>query len=136
MKKTRRVLVFLLSITALLSACSGSGNESVTSGDIDLSSYPVQTNETLTYWRSLPVNISTSVDNYGATEIAKELEKRTGIKINYLHPAAGQENEALNLMISSNELPDIILSHWGQYPGGPTRAIDEEVLLPLEETNY
>lgn len=133
MKKTRRVLVFLLSITALLSACSGSGNESVTSGNIDLSSYPVQTNETLTYWRSLPVNISTSVDNYGATEIAKEFEKRTGIKINYLHPAAGQENEALNLMISSNELPDIILSHWGQYPGGPTRAIDEEVLLPLEK---
>lgn len=133
MKKPIKALAIMLSITALLTACGGSENATVSDKDIDLSSYPVQTDETLTYWRSLPINISTSVDNFGATEIAQEFERRTGIKIKYQHPAAGQETEALNLMISSNELPDIINTHWGQYPGGPTRAIDEEVIVPLDE---
>lgn len=132
MKKSKKVLLFALSAAMLLSACGPDNNE-VSTSETDLSSYPVQTEETLTYWRSLPVNISTSVDNFGATEFAQELEKRTGITIKYLHPAAGMETEALNLMISSNDLPDIIETHWGQYPGGPNKALDEEVIISLDE---
>ena len=133
MKKTNKVFAALVCLSLLLTACSGAGNKKVSSGTTDLSSYPVKTEETLTYWRELPVNISTSVDNFGATELAQEYEKRTGIKIKYLHPAAGQSGEALNLMISANELPDIIETHWGLYPGGAARAINEEVILPLND---
>lgn len=132
MRKTKRALLIAMSAAMLLSAC-GQDKGVVSSGNIDLSSYPVQTDETLTYWTTLPVNISTSVDNYGATEIAQEIEKRTGIKVKYLHPAAGMDKEALNLMVSSNDLPDIIYTHWGQYPGGPAKAISEEVIVPLNE---
>lgn len=131
MKKIMKTMALGLSLAMLLTACSGN-NGGTTVGTTDLSSYPVQTDETLTYWRPLSVHISTSVDNFGATEIAQEYEKRTGIKIKYLHPVAGQDTESLNLMISSNDLPDIIHTSWGLYPGGPTKAINEEVILPLD----
>ncbi len=133
MKKTTRILAFLLGLSLLLTACGGPKNNVSTGNTADLSSYPIQTDETLTYWRALPVNISTSVDNFGATEIAQEFERRTGVKITYQHPAAGQETEALNLMISSNELPDIVLNTWNLYAGGPQKAVDEEVILPLDD---
>lgn len=119
MKKTVKAFALILSAMMILSAC---GKKTDT---------PELTGE-LTYWRSLPVNISTSVDNYGATEIAKEMSARTGITVKYLHPAAGMENQALNLMIASNDLPDIIETHWGRYPGGPVNAIDEEVIIAID----
>ena len=133
MKKTKIALALLMSATILLAGCGGKEKGTVANSDMDLSSYPVKTDVALTYWSSLPVNISTSVDNFGATEIAKEFEKRTGIKIKYIHPAAGQEREALSLMVSANELPDIIESNWGIYPGGPTKALNEEILIPIDD---
>ncbi len=128
----KKIVLLILCLAMLLSAC-GQKKASVSNENIDLSSYPISTEETLTYWRPLPVNISMSVDNYGATEIAREIEKRTGIKVNYLHPVAGSTAEALNLMVASNDLPDIIEYAWDGYPGGPAKALDEEVIIALDD---
>ncbi len=131
MQKIKNTLAILMGVSLLLAGCTSKDTGKVQ--DIELSSYPIKTDVTLTYWRTLPTNISTSVDNFGATEIAKEYEKRTGVKVKYLHPAAGQQREALSLMVSSNELPDIIEYGWHLYPGGPTKALNEEVLIPIDE---
>jgi len=128
----KKITLLIMCAAFIMTACTEK-NTTVSNGDIDLSSYPVQTDETLTYWRPLPVNISMSVDNYGATEIARELETRTGIKVKYLHPVAGSTSEALNLMVASNDLPDILEYAWDGYPGGPSKALDEEVIIPLDE---
>ena len=70
--------------------------------------YPLNTNVTLTWWMELHANVALVVKNFGDTEFAKELQKRTGVKIKFLHPAAGQAREAFNLMLASGDLPDII----------------------------
>jgi ABC-type glycerol-3-phosphate transport system substrate-binding protein len=53
-------------------------------------------------------------------------EKETGVKFPFVHPAAGNQNEQLNLMLASGELPDMIHWGWKNFPGGPAKAIQEE----------
>ncbi len=132
-KKTS-VLALVLSTLLALSACGGKNEKKVSSNlDVDLGKYPIQTEETLTYWCPLPSTISTVTDNLGETPYSQEYEKRTGIKVEYIHPAIGQETEAFNLMVASNELPDLVAYSWRWYNGGVSRAIEDEVLLPLND---
>lgn len=59
-------------------------------------------------WMPLTSNMALYTSNYGETELAKELEKRTGVKVNYIHPPQGQESEKFSILVASSDLPDII----------------------------
>jgi putative aldouronate transport system substrate-binding protein len=63
----------------------------------------------------------------------QELEKRTGVKVSFQHPATGSEKEQFNLMIASGKLPDVIESDFTTYPGGPEKAIQDKIIIPLNE---
>lgn len=130
----KRFGYFALAAAVMLSF-SGCNDKNATSNtNIDLSSYPIKTDETLTYWMPLDANLTTSVSNFGETEYAKELEKRTGVKIEYIHPAAGQQSEALSVMIASDELTDLVQTDWQSgYIGGPGKAISDEVIISLND---
>ena len=65
--------------------------------------------------------------------IYQELEKRTGIHIDFIHPPTGQEPEQFSLMIASRDLPDLITHEWFNYPGGPDKAIDNNLIIPLND---
>ncbi|TXK81455.1 extracellular solute-binding protein [Paenibacillus sp. N3.4] len=93
--------------------------------------YPIQGGIKLKYWTHLPANTSAIAKNIGETEFAKELKKRTGIEVEYIHPASGKEDEQLNLMIASGDLPDIIEYDWTKYPGGPEKAISDKIIAKL-----
>jgi putative aldouronate transport system substrate-binding protein len=68
-----------------------------------------------------------------------ELEKRTGIKIKWIEPPAGQAAEAYNIMMASRDLPDLIVdinaaqNHDYSYPGGYDKAIYDGVILKLND---
>ena len=56
----------------------------------------------------------------------------------YIHPNDQQTAEQFNLMIASDELPDVIEYDWtgrsaGSYPGGPEKAIQDGVILELND---
>ncbi len=114
MKKLRSIgllLILVLLVSSMISAKS---------------IYPLKSDVTLTWWMELHSNVSQVVKNFGDTEFAKELQKRTGVKIKFIHPASGsraQVNEAFNLMLASGDLPDIIEYYWYDMPGGPNEAI-------------
>jgi len=130
----KKFLTVLLAATVLLTACGKSEDKKIDKEKIDLSSYPIETDVTLTYFRSLPGTLSTLVENYGETEFAKQHTERTGIKIEYIHPAAGAVSESINLMIASNELADIIENNWlTGYRGGVVRAMQEKVIIDIGE---
>ena len=123
----------LLCIAAALSiGLSGCGTKTEETSSLDFKSYPVNDDTVLTYWMPLYTNISSLYDNFGDTLFAKELEKETGIKVKYIHPAAGQENEALSLLIASGELPDIIEYPWYGYSGGGHRAVKDGVIESID----
>lgn len=129
----KKLLTLLLTTTLLFTATAcRKSNEEAVNKNIDLSSYPIETDVTLTYFRALSSSVSTLVENYGETEFAKELSKRTGVNIEYMHPSAGNTSESINLMIASNKLPDIMENNWVTgYNGGAVKAIKERVILDI-----
>lgn len=85
---------------------------------------------TLKYWSPFMTTITKTDDD---NLVYKELEKRTNIHIQFIHPIAGQEFEQFSLMIASDELPDIIQNPTANYIGGGDKAIKDGVYLRLNE---
>lgn len=65
--------------------------------------------------------------------VYQELEKRTGIHINFTHPPTGQAEEQFSLLLASRDLPDLVSGNWPEYPGGPDKAIDNNLILRLND---
>ncbi|RCX19482.1 putative aldouronate transport system substrate-binding protein [Anaerobacterium chartisolvens] len=92
---------------------------------------------TLKVW--MPYILQSRVKSNSIMKSNIELEKRTGIKIQWIEPPAGQAAEAYNLMIASRDLPDLIedinaaQSNDYSYPGGYDKAIDDGVILKLND---
>ncbi|MCI8623646.1 MAG: extracellular solute-binding protein [Provencibacterium sp.] len=88
---------------------------------------------TLDYWSSFPSKNAETRKSLGEVTAYQELEKRTGITINWQHPPIGQENEQFNLMIASGDIPDMIYYNWQNAPGGPAKYIDDGLILKLND---
>lgn len=89
---------------------------------------------TLTYWKALDGSAAKVIQNLNENEAFKEMERRTGIHIEFLHPPVGQETEQYKLMIATGDYPDMIEHHWyAVYPGGPDKGIEDGVFLRLNE---
>ncbi len=63
----------------------------------------------------------------------KQREKDSGIHIEFIHPSLGQEAEQFNLMVASRDLPDMVEYGWHSYQGGPQKAIDDGVIIALND---
>lgn len=96
--------------------------------------YPIVTKPlTLTYWAPATANVMATLKSFGEMTCYKELEKRTGIHLEFQHPPMGQETEQFNLMIASGKYPDIIETNWLNAPGGPAKYIKDGVILRLND---
>ncbi len=93
--------------------------------------YPLKTDVTLTWWMELHPNVALVAKNFGDTDFAKELQKRTGVKVKFLHPAVGQADEAFNLLLASGDFPDIVEYSWFGVPGGVASAYDNKYIIKL-----
>ncbi len=140
-KSLKNILVLALAVILALSVFTGCGDKKAEEGttvDTKVSkygdTYPVDAKDvTLTCWMPITANIAESAQNYGELPVAIELEKLTGIKVEYVHPSLTNSSEKFNLMIASGEFTDIINYQWNSYPGGAQTAIDDEIILPLNE---
>lgn len=91
---------------------------------------------TITYWTPLNANIAKVVQDMGQTENTKEWEKQTGTNIKFQHIPSGNDSqvtEGFNILVASGNYPDIIEYKWIDYPGGPSAAIADGVIIPLNE---
>lgn len=82
---------------------------------------------TLVVWRSFTSTIMESLDE---CEVFKELEKRTGVHIEFVYPPVGQEQDNFNLRVASGDLPHIFSCPPG-YPGGYHKAVEDGVYIEL-----
>lgn len=133
--KLRKTALNVLTIVFLTSVISGCTNPvATTKVNIQKTtpdSYPIKTDVELKYYAPLYHGLTSVAASLNETRFAEQLIKETGINVTFMHPTPGQESEGFNLMIASNDLPDIIESVWYTYPGGPTRAINEQTIIPL-----
>ncbi|WP_169086197.1 extracellular solute-binding protein [Paenibacillus sp. PL91] len=93
----------------------------------DYSAYPFK-DVTLDVW--LPAN--SDIPDMNNHAVQKQVEKLTGIKVNFITPPVGQEADAFTLMISSGELPDIIIEP-NRYPGGLEAGVQDGAFLDMSD---
>lgn len=141
----QRILKIMTGITTaavLFTAVGCSKSEKTTSENLDYPGaeitlngadiYPMTCDDTLTWWKSLG-DLGTTFENFGDTPVAKKYAEETGVKVEYMHPIAGSAAEQMQLMIASDELPDIVEHGWNSYPGGPEMAITDEYIYELSD---
>lgn len=126
MKKIK-VISVLLSAILLLGLFAGCENSSQTRVETD--------GKEFTYWGTMEGNTKNAgLKNNGEMMLYQEMEKATGIKINFIHPSEGTTGaEAATTMFLDERLPDIIRYWWENYPGGPQQAIDDGVIIALND---
>lgn len=88
---------------------------------------------TFKYWTPVHLSSVKIIKDFSESEVYKEKMKRTGINIEFIHPALGQEKEQYQLMIASNDLPDMIQHYGVSYAAGPDQAVKDGIYLRLNE---
>lgn len=147
MKNKRFISLTLLAVmlVALLSGCGGSKGAADIEGYGELSdvkgeiTYPVKSDKELLWWLPANANVTANSPSLNETVFAEELQKRTGIKVKFVHPTLGQESENFSLLMASGNKYDIISWSWYSYSGsGPAKAINEGQIIPLNDAiaNY
>lgn len=88
----------------------------------------------LTHYKTMDATkIAPTTDDYATVACYRELEKLTGVTVEFVIPPIGQETEKFNLMLASDVLPDIIYHNWGNYIGGAQKAIDDGIIIRLND---
>lgn len=95
---------------------------------------------TLSYWVETNPNAAAVTKAYNEILCYVELEKRSGIHIDFQQAPVGQGLDQFNLMIASGKYPDVIEFGFGGQagaastaPGGPARYIKDGVILRLND---
>lgn len=95
-------------------------------------SYPMD-GEELTLTCYLPGQVTAAgYENMGDTEYNKELEKQTGIHVEYKHQN-GDYDEWMNLLFADADYDDIIQHWWENYPGGIEAAYNDGIIIELND---
>lgn len=135
-------LVATTVMSALVIACSGNGNKPAAtdpgktepSGQTPAAaSYPLKTDQTLTYWAELPGNLTGVKAAHGEVPFYQEWQKKTGVPLKFTTAPSNQGKESLNVMLASGNLPDMIEYNFVTFPGGPEKAIKDGYILRLND---
>ncbi|MBE7051872.1 MAG: extracellular solute-binding protein, partial [Ruminococcaceae bacterium] len=126
MKKISKIIALLCACLLIASAFAGCGGNKVERVETDGS--------TFTYWCTMNSTTSRTLSDYSEMLFYQEMEKATGVHIDFTHPIEGSTgNEAFIAMLSGSDLPDMMEYNWANYSGGPQQALDDEVVIELND---
>ncbi len=103
--------------------------EQLTEITLPISKEPI----TLTIYTALNAPDLQYFTNLAETPVAKEIMKRTGINLKFIHPPVGQEKEQFNIMLASGDRPDIVVGMFNDYKGGPSQAVADGLIIDPTE---
>lgn len=142
----RRVFAFsfaLLWLAALLAACSSGGGTPAAGngGDVqsepaetaETTTYPIQTDKKLTYWGEISANLTGLKASHNDIPFFQDWQKNTGVSLEFSAPPTGQAKEALNVLLASGDLPDMVEYNFLSFPGGPEKAIGDGYIIKLND---
>lgn len=121
----RKICVFTAGVLAAGLCISGCGNNKGGGAEEKASSF--------TYWVPMSSSIATRIKSFNEIEMYKQREKDSGIHIEFIHPALGQEGEQFNLMVASGDLADMVEYYWPSYQGGAQKALDDGIIISLND---
>lgn len=151
----RKIMTSLLAATTALSlaACSSGSNNASNSGGSDASASPSPSASPSATTAASPspqagsdqpawqkdtspitfdwyINFSWFNSKWGDDVVAKYVEKKTGVKLNFIVPA-GNETEKMNTMLASGSLPDFITLQ--ATDEAVKKMINGKMVLPLND---
>ena len=87
--------------------------------------YPIAgENLTLTYWTPINAGAANFIPSYDENPSYQLIQQNTGVDIQFIHPAAGTETEAFQLMLAG-DLPDAMEWHCATYPNDLQNLADD-----------
>ncbi|MDI9470695.1 MAG: extracellular solute-binding protein [Bacillota bacterium] len=95
--------------------------------------YPIEGDHELSYWVPLAALPRETIQSLSENLAYMAKAEATGVKINFIHPPAGEGRQAFDLMLNADTLPDIVERVKQFYPGGIDHAIDEGYFIRLNE---
>lgn len=151
-KRCVSCLMSTVMITALLSGCGGNSQqaaaeksaetaakattaanvtEAATVSAEEKAMYPIEGDVTLTLAiKDMAAVTSSGAKNVMDTPLGEAWQKATGVNIDVIQMAG---DDAFSLMFAGGELPDIIGYRFDGYSGGAARAIEDGIILPLND---
>ena len=116
MKKAAAVILMLI---FMLSGCAVSTSDTL------------KNTNSLTWWCE---NKYAHVKNTGDSAVYSALMAETGVDVTFIHPPKGEHRERFLALLDNNILPDIITHDFiSDYPGGVQKALDDGVIIPLND---
>lgn len=117
--RVRKVGALMLSGMIMLSTMAGcksktpaveDGNKTNATASSKGVTYPIVTDGSITldYWMPIANAAIQFIDSYASNTAYQKVQEKTGIKINFIHPAVGKAKEQFNLLIASGDMPDLI----------------------------
>jgi len=119
MKKATKLCALLLTAAMLIGVLGACGGKK----KVDTGKF--------TYWMAFS---SQTLSSNSERLMYQEMAKATGTDIEFIHPVSGSTGgEAFQILLSSGKYPDMIEYDWKKYPGGPDRAINDHVIISLND---
>ncbi len=110
----KRTLSLFLALAMLFALCVGAAAETETRVTEEGFQLPIVSEPmTIKIWTPAGDTIYKTMSNLAESEYFKEMERRTGIHVEFIHPSTTNTAEALNLLLAGDDLPDIICPPWG-----------------------
>lgn len=118
-------------ILSLLVACTQ--NEGSTSSDGNTEELKDSMSAKVTWYAPTHALNKKLVKSFDELIGFQEIQKSTGMDIEFLEPAAGDVNQQFNILLSSGSYPDIISWNLNNYPGGLQKLLDDGVAIDLSD---
>ncbi len=135
MRRTWKSLMACLLAGSLMAGClTACGKESQKPKEPDVTDVTDKPKEPakLTYWCALDANSQSTLTSFNDMQMLKDAQGIVGVEVTYSHPAAGTESEQFSLKLTNREFEDIMENSWGTYPGGPSQAISDGIIIDLK----
>lgn len=142
MNMKRTIVLFLVMVLGLsLVACQGKENtDKKVNGSGSDQGHPSTNPQpdgrigdgstTFKFWRSINSRAAKVMDSHNEHPYYDILAEATGVRPKFINPPIGQEEQQLNLVLSSAKLPDAIhISLQKHYRGGVDAAVDDGIIL-------
>jgi putative aldouronate transport system substrate-binding protein len=128
----KRIILVLVCLLAAAAVFAGGARQTgpataVASVNPDVPGWTVDTSPVTLEWY---VHLNWYNNDWGQYEMSQVIQEKTGVRLNFIIPA-GSENEKLNTIIASGDIPDIVSIGW--WESGLRQLIEGGLLASLED---
>lgn len=110
-------------------ASASASAEPSTEADLPIAKEPIK----MTLYMGMATGSRQVHKSAAEVPVVQEMMKQTGITFEFVHPPENDDGTFFTTMIASGTYPDLISNNFTTYPGGPDGAIEDGVLINMND---